>query len=121
MLDSRKSALLAVLGLGLLAWAGTGQAAPAPKAKTPPASPASAQPDGQTTRSFQVEARGGDGRTKTLGLYSGYHALLVGCADYRAGWPPLANPVKDTHEVAALLKKMGWTEIGRASCRERVS
>jgi tol-pal system protein YbgF len=42
-------------------------------------------------------------------LYSGYYALVVGCGDYRAGWPRLPNLVKDAREVAGVLKGMGWT------------
>jgi hypothetical protein len=42
-------------------------------------------------------------------LYSGYHALVVGCGAYRKGWPPLPNPVEDAREVAAALEAMGWS------------
>ena len=33
---------------------------------------------------------------------------MVGCSDYRSGWPRLPNPVKDAKEVASMLKKLGW-------------
>jgi len=46
---------------------------------------------------------------KEIKLYSGYYALIVGCGDYRTGWPRLANPVKDAREVASMLKGLGWT------------
>jgi len=41
-------------------------------------------------------------------LYSGYHALVVGCGEYKKGWPRLPNPVKDATEVADALRGMGW-------------
>ncbi len=61
------------------------------------------------TRGIVVNAKGADGATKQLQLYSGYHALVVGCGDYHAGWPRLPNPAQDAREVAALLKAFGWT------------
>ncbi|MBW2248245.1 MAG: PEGA domain-containing protein [Deltaproteobacteria bacterium] len=48
------------------------------------------------------------GTVKEIKLYSGYHALVVGCSDYRSGWPRLPNPVKDAKEVASMLKRLGW-------------
>jgi len=56
----------------------------------------------------QVETKTASGGTKLLPLYSGYHALILGCSDYNAGWPRLPNPVKDTREVAAVLESQGW-------------
>jgi len=61
------------------------------------------------SKEINVKARGTDGSTKEIQLYSGYYALVVGCADYRMGWPRLPNPVKDAQEVASMLKRMGWT------------
>lgn len=55
-----------------------------------------------------VTAGGADGARQPVTLYSGYHALVVGCGAYRNGWPPLPNPVKDAREVGAALKGMGW-------------
>gem|GEM_PF-651675 len=56
----------------------------------------------------QVEARTAGGGTKLVPLYSGYHALVLGCGDYKQGWPKLPNPVKDAREVAAVLESQGW-------------
>jgi uncharacterized caspase-like protein len=58
--------------------------------------------------SYEVPAKVAEGQTKRIQLYSGYYALIVGCGDYRKGWPPLPNPVKDAREVASTLKEMGW-------------
>ena len=49
-----------------------------------------------------------DGSEKDFKLYSGYYALVIGCGDYREGWPMLPNPVKDTEEVAKALKALGF-------------
>ena len=57
---------------------------------------------------IQVVAKTASGGSKIVPLYSGYHALVVGCGDYREGWPRLPNPVEDAEEVAELLKGMGW-------------
>jgi uncharacterized caspase-like protein/ketosteroid isomerase-like protein len=56
----------------------------------------------------QVEARTAEGGTKTLRLYSGYYALVVGCGAYNKGWPRLPNPVQDAREIAEMLEQMGW-------------
>lgn len=56
----------------------------------------------------QVKARTADGGTKVLPLYSGYHALVVGCGAYREGWPRLPNPAQDAREVSEMLEQMGW-------------
>ncbi|MBL7213488.1 MAG: 3-hydroxybutyryl-CoA dehydrogenase [Desulfobacteraceae bacterium] len=50
-------------------------------------------------RGIKVKARAVDGSTKELQLYSGYYALVIGCGDYRRGWPKLPNPVKDADLV----------------------
>jgi len=60
-------------------------------------------------RAIRVKTRTVDGSTKEIQLYSGYHALVVGCGDYRAGWPKLPNPVKDAREVSSALTGLGWT------------
>ena len=60
------------------------------------------------TRSIRVKARTPDGKTKEINLYSGYHALVVGCGDYTKGWPRLPNPVRDAMEVSTGLEKIGF-------------
>lgn len=60
------------------------------------------------TKGIHVKAKRVDGATTSIRLYSGYHALIVGCSDYRSGWPYLSSPVKEAREVADLLKDMGW-------------
>ena len=55
-----------------------------------------------------VEAKQNDGSTKMLPLYKDYYALVIGCGDYRSGWPSLPNPVPDAKEVAEALKQSGW-------------
>ena len=59
-------------------------------------------------RSVEVQAKTKSGETKSLPLYSGYHALVIGVGEYNQGWPGLPNPVRDAHEVAELLQGMGW-------------
>ena len=61
------------------------------------------------TRSLKrVKVHTQNGGTREIGLYSGYHALVVGCADYRKGWRKLRNPVKDAEEVAKALAGIGF-------------
>ncbi len=60
------------------------------------------------TYGLQVEARTRVGSTERVDLYSGYYALVIGCSDYRRGWPSLPNPVKDAQEIANALKGLGW-------------
>jgi len=60
-------------------------------------------------RGIRVTARTQAGSTKEIKLYSGYHALVVGCSEYTQGWPRLPNPVKDAREVSDALKKLGFT------------
>jgi hypothetical protein len=62
-----------------------------------------------TSRGILVKVKTSSGSRQQIQLYSGYHALIVGCSDYRVGWPSLPNPVKDAMEVASLFKSMGWT------------
>ena len=61
-----------------------------------------------TSRGILVKAKTSSGSPQHIPLYSGYHALIVGCSDYRAGWPRLPNPVADAREVATTLKQMDW-------------
>ena len=60
------------------------------------------------SRGILVKTQTSSGTSRQIKLYSGYHALVVGCGDYRAGWPKLPNPVEDAREVALTLKKMNW-------------
>ena len=62
-----------------------------------------------TSRGIVLKAKTDSGTEKEIRLYSGYYALVIGCADYHRGWPSLPNPVKDAMEVASLLDSMGWT------------
>jgi hypothetical protein len=59
--------------------------------------------------SYSVVAQSASGGQREIELYTGYHALVVGCGDYRGGWPRLPNPVTDARQVAAMLKNLGWT------------
>ena len=61
------------------------------------------------SRGITIETRTSSGVVKEIQLYSGYHALVVGCGDYRGGWPRLPNPVKDVHEVASMLTNLVWS------------
>ncbi len=49
------------------------------------------------------------GEKKEVPLYSGYYALVIGCAEYNKGWPRLPNPINDAREVANYFKELGWT------------
>ena len=62
-----------------------------------------------TQRGVRVKARTMDGASKEITLYSGYYALVIGCADYSKGWPRLPNPVRDAREVFAALQRLGFT------------
>jgi hypothetical protein len=37
------------------------------------------------SRGITIKAKTSSGTTKEIRLYSGYHALVVGCGDYQAG------------------------------------
>lgn len=63
---------------------------------------------GWASRGIKVVATTSNGSQKEVSLYSGYHALVVGCGNYLRGWPKLPNPVKDAREVAQTLEEMGW-------------
>jgi hypothetical protein len=60
------------------------------------------------TRSITVKIPADSGRQTSVSLYSGYHALVVGCGAYRNGWPALPNPVKDAREIGQAFRRMGW-------------
>ncbi|MCP4701136.1 MAG: caspase family protein, partial [Gammaproteobacteria bacterium] len=68
-------------------------------------------PAAASSRSIKrvVRAHTLEGAAREIELYSGYHALVIGCAAYNNGWEPLPNPVKDARKVAAALKKIGFT------------
>ncbi len=57
---------------------------------------------------IQVETRTIEGETKILPLYSGYHALVVGCGGYNKGWPRLPNPLQDARDIAEMFEQLGW-------------
>jgi len=59
------------------------------------------------SRGIYVKAKTSSGGMKEISLYSGYHALVVGVSDYET-WPDLPNATKDAHEIARLLKRMGF-------------
>ena len=45
---------------------------------------------------------------ETVRLYGSSHALVIGIDNYTAGWPRLANAVKDAEAVAAELNARGF-------------
>ena len=59
-------------------------------------------------RAIRVKARTVAGTTKEIHLYSGYHALVVGCGGYKKGWPQFSNPVRDAIEIKKALEKLGF-------------
>jgi formylglycine-generating enzyme required for sulfatase activity len=61
-----------------------------------------------TTRGITIKAKAVNGVTKELNIYSGYYALVVGCGDYKNGWPRLPRPVSDAREIAKTLKDLGY-------------
>jgi hypothetical protein len=67
-----------------------------------------AAPAFTASRGILVKTLTTAGSARQIKLYSGYHALVVGCGDYRAGWPQLPHPVADAREVAATLKQLDW-------------
>ena len=60
------------------------------------------------SRGILIKAKNSAGSSRQIQLYSDYHALVVGCGDYRGGWPRLPHPVDDAREVAATLKQLDW-------------
>ncbi|MGD8521242.1 MAG: DUF1566 domain-containing protein [Desulfobacterales bacterium] len=65
-------------------------------------------PANAISRGIMVQTKAASGAAKQIPLYSGYYALVVGCADYTEGWSRLPNPVNDAKEVAVTLEQMGW-------------
>ena len=56
-----------------------------------------------------MKARANDGSTREIQLYSGYHALVVGCGDYMDSMiPDLPRAKNDVKEVSAVLKGFGF-------------
>jgi len=41
------------------------------------------------SRGIKIATQTSSGAIKEIQLYSGYHALVMGCGDYREGWPRL--------------------------------
>ena len=62
-----------------------------------------------STGGIRVKAQTRTGATKEIRLYSGYYALVIGCADYRSGRRRLPSPVDDARKIASTLKSLGWT------------
>jgi len=71
------------------------------------------------SRGIVVKAKTSSGSIKEIQLYSGYYALVVGVSDY-VSWPDLPNASKDAHDIARVLKKMGFkvNTITNPSSRE---
>ena len=61
-----------------------------------------------SANTINVTAQTPSGSSKEIQLYSGYHALVIGCSNYRQGWPSLPNAANDAKSVAGMLKDMGW-------------
>ncbi|MBU0699544.1 MAG: caspase family protein, partial [Proteobacteria bacterium] len=59
------------------------------------------------SRGITVKAKTSTGTVKEIQLYSGYHALVVGCGDYDF-WPDLPNAVQDARKVAVSLRRLGF-------------
>ena len=57
---------------------------------------------------INVTAQTPSGSSREIPLYSGYHALVIGCSNYTEGWPSLPNASNDAQSVAGMLKGMGW-------------
>lgn len=62
-----------------------------------------------STEGIRVKVKTRTGATKEIRLYSGYYALVIGCADYRSGWRRLPSSLDDAREIASTLKLLGWT------------
>ncbi|MDH3348238.1 MAG: SUMF1/EgtB/PvdO family nonheme iron enzyme [Desulfobulbaceae bacterium] len=62
-----------------------------------------------SSRAIHVKVRGQNNEAKDIRLYSGYHALVVGCSKYNNGWPQLPGPVQDVAEVSAALEQLGFS------------
>jgi len=62
-----------------------------------------------STRGIKVKARTSDGGEREIRLYSGCHALVIGCGEYRdSRLGRLKGAVRDAKEVAGALKKLGF-------------
>ena len=60
-------------------------------------------------RGIKVTAKTPEG--KTIPLYSGSYALVIGNGDYTKGWDPLPGAIRDVKDVARALKKNGFNVI----------
>lgn len=80
------------------------------QARTP--SQAMAGPGAMVMRAkdgVRLKARNPDGGQRSVQLYKGCYALVIGVSDYGQGWPILGNSVSDAKKVASVLRSMGWT------------
>ena len=46
---------------------------------------------------------------KTVGLYKGSHALILGVANYSAGWPKLPSVIEETKQIEQVLTTKGFS------------
>lgn len=60
------------------------------------------------SRAIHVKVRDRNDKPKDIRLYSGYHALVIGCSKYNNGWPELPGPVRDVEEVSVALEQLGF-------------
>lgn len=49
-----------------------------------------------------------DSTGKTVGLYKGSYALVLGIADYSAGWPKLPSVIEETKQIEQILTENGF-------------
>jgi len=49
-----------------------------------------------------------DSMGKTVGLYKGSYALVLGIADYSAGWPKLPSVIEETKQIEQILTENGF-------------
>jgi len=56
----------------------------------------------------KVTTQTSSGSVQEISLYSGYHALVIGCSNYQQGWPSLPNAAQDARQIGGMLKKFGW-------------
>ena len=62
-----------------------------------------------SNRGISVEARIPGGGEKKISLYSGYHALVIGCGNYRdPSLGQLKGAIRDAKEVDRALRKLGF-------------
>ena len=62
-----------------------------------------------TESGIQVKVITDAGGQKEIQFYSGYHALVLVCDRYQAGWPPLENRAQSTGHIVNRLKNAGWS------------